>query len=86
MSTRTDVVSDVSLRGIDACRHLSDATDQWLLDLFNQALADEKKRDDIALIAVGGYGRRELAPHSDLDVVLIQRNVKNINDIASRIW
>ena len=86
MSTRTDVVSDVSLRGIDACRHLSDATDQWLLDLFNQALADEKKRDDIALIAVGGYGRRELAPHSDLDVVRIHRNVKNINDIASRIW
>lgn len=84
--SRVDVVDDMSLTGKDACRALSDATDAWLTDLFNDAVADEKHRGDMVLIAVGGYGRRELAPHSDLDVHLIHKGVKNVADIASRIW
>ena len=61
-------------------------TDTWLTEIFNAATAGEKKRDDIVLIAVGGYGRRELAPHSDLDILLVHKSVKNIGDIASRMW
>ena len=73
-------------RGIAACRVLSDATDSWLSELFNQATENEKKKDDIALIAVGGYGRRELAPQSDLDVLLVHDSVRNISEIASQLW
>jgi [protein-PII] uridylyltransferase len=56
------------------------------VEIFNAATAGEKKRDDIVLIAVGGYGRRELSPHSDLDILLVHKSVKNIGDIASKIW
>ena len=86
MTTRADVIADASLVGADACIALSDVTDAWLAELFAAATSGEKKSDDMVLIAVGGYGRRELAPHSDLDVLLIHKSVKNIADVASKIW
>ena len=86
MTSRAEVIADLSLSGIAACNALSDVTDAWLTEIFNAATAGEKKRDDIVLIAVGGYGRRELAPHSDLDILLVHKSVKNIGDIASKMW
>ena len=86
MTSRAEVIADLSLGGIAACNALSDVTDAWLVEIFNAATAGEKKRDDIVLIAVGGYGRRELAPHSDLDILLVHKSVKNIGDIASKMW
>ncbi len=86
MTSRAEVIADISLGGIAACRALSDVTDAWLTEIFSAATAGEKKRDDIVLIAVGGYGRRELAPHSDLDILLVHKSVKNIGDIASKMW
>ena len=86
MTSRAGVIADLSLGGIAACNALSDVTDAWLVEIFNAATAGEKKRDDIVLIAVGGYGRRELSPHSDLDILLVHKSVKNIGDIASKMW
>jgi [protein-PII] uridylyltransferase len=58
---------------------LTEIADCWLAEL----LGDEA---DVALIAVGGYGRRELCPFSDLDVVLVHRGRRDIKDVAERIW
>jgi len=39
-----------------------------------------------ALVAVGGYGRAELAPYSDLDVVLVSDEGVDPGDLAARVW
>ena len=83
---RAAILARTDLHGLELCHALANATDEWLRELFDLAVAMMPPAGKVALVSVGGYGRGELAPFSDLDVLLLHDGVKDIEEFASLIW
>jgi [protein-PII] uridylyltransferase len=75
------LVADRTLGGLAFARAYSDAVDLWMAELLGEPAG-------IAVLAVGAYGRRELCPASDLDLVLVHdgKRGRDLAALADRIW
>jgi [protein-PII] uridylyltransferase len=59
--------------GIAVCAGLSDTFDEMVIELWRAAQdgIEPSASQNMCLVATGGWGRREVCPHSDIDLLLL---------------
>ena len=78
--------------GIQVCNHFTDVLDNAITDIFEAAITDlfpkdPSIRNKVALVPHGGYARREMAPYSDVDLMLLhkQGTLAEVSPLSGRL-
>ena len=77
---RKAILSDETLQGLALCQALAALVDGWLAELLGDE-AGRRARRRRRLRAL-----RSSRPGSDLDVLLVHRNRRDIDELARRVW
>ena len=77
---RAALLADRSLTGAPLRAALVELYDGWLAGLLGEP------GPGLALVAVGGLGRREVAPGSDLDLLLVHAGRPDVAAVADALW